>query len=77
MRLRYYGVCLLGSTCFELDLTACSALSPEGKCFSYDMKASGFGRGEGAAALIIKPLRDAIEHGDPIHAIVGNTACSQ
>ena len=52
------------------------ALSPEGKCFSYDAKASGFGRGEGAACLFVKRLEDAITSGDPIRAIIRNSACS-
>ncbi|KID86000.1 Beta-ketoacyl synthase [Metarhizium guizhouense ARSEF 977] len=52
------------------------ALSPEGKSFSYDAKASGFGRGEGAACLVLKRLRDALENGDPIHAVIRNSACS-
>lgn len=52
------------------------ALSPEGKSFSYDAKASGFGRGEGGACLLLKRLDDAIESGDPIHAVILNTACN-
>ena len=52
------------------------ALSPEGKSFSYDAKASGFGRGEGAAFLIIKNLADAVSNGDPIHAVIRNSACN-
>ncbi|KIM94801.1 hypothetical protein OIDMADRAFT_172503 [Oidiodendron maius Zn] len=52
------------------------ALSPEGKCFSYDAKASGFGRGEGAACLLVKRLEDAVSSGDPIHAVIRNSACS-
>lgn len=53
-----------------------STLSPEGRCFSYDSKASGFGRGEGAACLLVKRLEDAIADGDPIHAVIRNTACN-
>ncbi|KAL8989312.1 MAG: hypothetical protein Q9177_001774, partial [Variospora cf. flavescens] len=52
------------------------ALSPEGKCFSYDAKASGFGRGEGGACLLVKRLEDAIDAGDPIHAVIRNSACN-
>lgn len=54
----------------------CRALSPEGKSFSYDVKASGFGRGEGGACLLLKRLDDAIKSGDPIHAVILNTACN-
>ena len=52
------------------------ALSPEGKSFSYDVKGSGFGRGEGGACVLLKRLDDAIEAGDPIHAIIRNSACN-
>ncbi|KAG8405408.1 Type I Iterative PKS [Metarhizium acridum] len=57
-------------------LDTMGALSPEGKSFSYDAKASGFGRGEGAACLVLKPVVDALENGDPIHAVIRNSACS-
>ncbi|RYP73400.1 hypothetical protein DL771_003668 [Monosporascus sp. 5C6A] len=52
------------------------ALSPEGKSFSYDARASGFGRGEGGACLLMKRLDDAIKCGDPIHAVIRNSACN-
>ncbi|KAI0143582.1 putative polyketide synthase [Xylariaceae sp. FL1272] len=57
-------------------LDTMGALSPEGKSFSYDVKASGFGRGEGAACLLLKRLDDAIASGDPVHAIIRNSACN-
>lgn len=53
-----------------------STLSPAGKCFSYDIKASGFGRGEGAACIIIKRLSEALACGDPVRAIIRNTVCN-
>ncbi|KAI9715397.1 MAG: Type I Iterative PKS [Chrysothrix sp. TS-e1954] len=56
-------------------LDTMGAISPEGRCFSYDVKASGFGRGEGAVSLIIKRLPDAIASGDPIRAVIRNSAC--
>ncbi|KAK8005776.1 hypothetical protein PG990_011813 [Apiospora arundinis] len=48
-----------------VGLASLGAISPEGKCFSYDSRAAGFGRGEGGGCLIIKPLADAIACGDP------------
>lgn len=53
-----------------------STLSPEGKCFSYDVRASGFGRGEGAACVIIKPLSDALACGDPVRSVIVNSAAN-
>lgn len=40
------------------------------------MKASGFGRGEGAACLLLKRLDDAIRDGDPIQAVIRGSACN-
>lgn len=63
---------LLGTS---IDI-ASSTLSPEGKCFSYDIRASGFGRGEGAACMIIKSLSDALACGDPVRAIIRNSGAN-
>ncbi|KAM3417874.1 hypothetical protein BST61_g6094 [Cercospora zeina] len=52
------------------------ALGAEGRSFPYDAKAEGFGRGEGSGCLLVKRLADAIRDGDPIHAVVANTACN-
>ncbi|KAH8651356.1 reducing type I polyketide synthase [Xylariales sp. PMI_506] len=52
-------------------------LSPDGKCYAFDSRASGYGRGEGVSALIIKRLDDAIRDGDPIHAVIAQTALNQ
>ena len=52
-------------------------LSPEGRCFAFDSRASGYGRGEGAATIILKPLVDAVRDGDPIRAVIRETAANQ
>ena len=52
-------------------------LSDQGRCYSFDDRGSGYGRGEGIAALIIKPLNAALAAGDPIRAIIRNTAVNQ
>lgn len=54
-----------------------SFLSEAGRCFAFDSRASGYGRGEGTATVIIKRLDDALKHGDPIRAIVRSTAVNQ
>ncbi|KAK8076614.1 polyketide synthase [Apiospora phragmitis] len=59
-----------------LVLEKTGALSEHGRSYSYDSKASGFGRGEGAACLFIKRMDDAIRDGDPIHAVIRGTACN-
>ncbi|KAG8157511.1 hypothetical protein KVR01_012553 [Diaporthe batatas] len=52
-------------------------LSPDGKCFAFDSRANGYGRGEGVATLVIKRLQDAISAGDPIRAVIRETALNQ
>lgn len=57
-------------------LDTMGALSPKGRCYSYDHRAAGFGRGEGAACMMLKPLDRAIADGDPIQAIIRSSACN-
>jgi acyl transferase domain-containing protein len=51
--------------------------SPHGRSYSFDHRAHGYGRGEGAGCLIIKPLSAAIADGNPIRAIIRATATNQ
>lgn len=52
-------------------------LSRDGECKSFDARADGYGRGEGAAAVLLKPLASAIRDGDPILATVIGTGSNQ
>ena len=52
--------------------------SAEGKCYPFDERVSGgFGPGEGASCVVLKPLQDAIDSGDNIRAIIRNTGMNQ
>ncbi|KAK3305919.1 uncharacterized protein B0T15DRAFT_511785 [Chaetomium strumarium] len=48
-------------------------LSPTGHCRMWDAGANGYARGEGVAAIFIKPLSQAIADGDCIEAIIRET----
>lgn len=63
----------------ELTMSICAAsmLSPDGYCKSFDESANGYVRSEGAGVVVVKPLRDAIEHGDPVLAVIKATAVNQ
>lgn len=41
-------------------------LSSDGRCYSFDERGNGFGRGEGAACIVLKPLHEALKAGDTI-----------
>lgn len=49
-------------------------LAPDGLCKSFAANADGYGRSEGAAAVLLKPLAAAQEDGDPILALIRGTA---
>ena len=52
-------------------------MSPDGRCYSFDERGNGFGRGEGAACVILKPLNEALKNGDTIRAIIRNSGTNQ
>lgn len=59
------------------SLTAQRFLSPDGISHAFDSRANGYGRGEGIGAIIIKPLRTALEDGDTIRAVIRGSGLNQ
>lgn len=57
-----------------LVLSEGRALSPDGKCHTFDAKANGFVPGEGCGAVLLKPLEKALEEGDQIYGVIDSTA---
>ncbi|GAB1210879.1 hypothetical protein APSETT445_009679 [Aspergillus pseudonomiae] len=60
-----------------LSLTRMNVLSPQGRSFSFDSRANGYGRGEGCGVVVIKRLSDAIADGDSVRAIIRSTGSNQ
>ncbi|CAL8129043.1 unnamed protein product [Orchesella dallaii] len=52
-------------------------LAPDGHCKTFDAKADGFGRAEGAGVLILKRLSDAIRDRDNIWGVIKGSAMTQ
>ena len=52
-------------------------LSPDGRCYTYDERGNGFGRGEGVACLVLKLFKDALKDGDTIRAVIRNSGTNQ
>ena len=67
------GVNLLLAPFSFLGFCQASMLSPTGRCHAFDASADGYVRAEGAGAVILKPLRVALEDGDPIRGLILGT----
>ncbi|KAI0798927.1 thiolase-like protein [Xylaria sp. FL0064] len=52
-------------------------LGKDGRSWSFDQRANGYGRGEGHAVLVLKRVADAIRDGHTIRAVIRNTASNQ
>lgn len=83
LRSRETEVCFVGGVNLMVDpqrFTYQSKLkmfSGEGRSFSFDHRANGYGRGEGCGGLVLKPLAAALRDGDHVRAIIRNCALNQ
>ena len=64
---------MLGPETFAA-LSELGALSPDGRCKTFDASADGYGRGEGCGVVVLKRLSDAQRDGDRIQAVVHGIA---
>ena len=49
-------------------------LSPDGRCFTFDARANGYVRGEGAGIVVLKPFAAARADGDRIYCVIRGSA---
>ncbi|MFS0896207.1 type I polyketide synthase [Mycolicibacterium litorale] len=61
----------------SIALSKWSALSPEGRCKTFDARADGFVRGEGCGVVVLKRLSDALRDGNRVLAVVRGSAVNQ
>ena len=68
------GVNVLLSPEYYVAMSRMKAHSPDGRCKTFDHRADGIVFGEGAGAVLLKPLRDALRDGDAIYAVIKGSA---
>ena len=68
------GVDILLDELPYLNLSEGRALSPDGRCHTFDERANGFVPGEGCGVVILKPLARAQADGDRIYAVLDGSA---
>ncbi len=71
------GVSLILRPETQLAMSKWGMLSPEGRCHTFDSRADGFVRGEGAGVVVLKRLTDAVRDGDRVLAVVRGSAINQ
>ncbi|MFM7793615.1 MAG: beta-ketoacyl synthase N-terminal-like domain-containing protein, partial [Microcystis panniformis] len=52
-------------------------MAPDSRCKTFDAKADGYVRSEGCGVVVLKRLRDAIQDGDRILAVIEGSAVNQ
>ncbi|PSN61205.1 hypothetical protein BS50DRAFT_562674 [Corynespora cassiicola Philippines] len=62
---------------FWISMSMSRLLGEAGRSFAFDQRGSGYGRGEGCAMLLLKPLDQAIRDNDPIRAVIAGTGINQ
>ena len=60
-----------------IGLSNLHMLSSTGRCYPFDERGKGYGRGEGVVVLVLKRLDDAIWNRDPVRAVIRNTGIGQ
>ncbi|KAL8352513.1 hypothetical protein RB601_002706 [Gaeumannomyces tritici] len=62
---------------FWISFSTCRLLSDSGKSMAFDSRGTGFGRGEGCAMIVLKPLEQALKDNDAIRAVIAGSGINQ
>ncbi|AJE87368.1 Beta-ketoacyl synthase [Streptomyces albus] len=71
------GVNAMLSPVPQLGAAGLTALAPDGRCRTFDSAGRGYVRSEGAGAVILRRLDDALAAGEHIHAVISGTGVNQ
>ncbi|MEV7414854.1 beta-ketoacyl synthase N-terminal-like domain-containing protein [Streptomyces sp. NPDC089919] len=71
------GVNVILSPVIPVSVSAGGALSPSGRCRTFDDAADGYLRGEGCGALVLKRLSAARADGDRVYAVLPASVVNQ
>jgi acyl transferase domain-containing protein/NAD(P)-dependent dehydrogenase (short-subunit alcohol dehydrogenase family)/acyl carrier protein len=71
------GVNLLLSPVTMRMMAHTNALSPDGRCHTFDAAANGYVRSEGCGVIVLKRLSDAEKDGDRVWAVIRGSAVNQ
>lgn len=64
------GVSVLLTPYPFVGFSQANMLSEDGRCMAFDSRGNGYVRSEGGGILVLKRLKNALEDGNPIHAII-------
>lgn len=68
------GVNVILAPQMHIGFSRAHMLAPDGRCKTFDEAADGYVRSEGCAVVVLKRLKDSIEEGDRILAVVRGSA---
>jgi phthiocerol/phenolphthiocerol synthesis type-I polyketide synthase C len=68
------GVNVILSPALGLNFSKATLMAADGRCKTFDARADGYVRGEGAGVVILKPLSQALTDGDQIYAVLRGSA---
>ncbi len=71
------GVNLMITPEIHVCFSKLQAISPDGRCKTFDASANGYVRSEGCGAMLVKRLSDAMQDGDRVLAVIKGSAVNQ
>jgi acyl transferase domain-containing protein/NAD(P)-dependent dehydrogenase (short-subunit alcohol dehydrogenase family)/acyl carrier protein/SAM-dependent methyltransferase len=71
------GVFVLSTPKYFIELRRAGMFSPSGRCHAFDARADGFVPAEGAGAVLLKRLDDAVAAGDHVYAVIRGSGVNQ